>query len=65
MVTAATKEVEVSMAEDAENDAEEVVDKAYEDVVEEIMEKVAPHMKMRLISQMTPVTLKMKSEPHF
>ena len=61
MVTAATKEVEVSMAEDTEDNTEEEVDKAYEDVVEEIMEKVAPHMKMGLISQMTPVTLKMKS----
>ena len=62
--TVATEEVDVSMAEFLAEDVEEYVDKVEEDTAEEVLEKAAPHMKMELTSQISPVTLKIQSGPH-
>ena len=43
---------------------EEEVDTVEEDTSEEVLEGAAVHMKMELISQMSPVTLKTQSGPH-
>ena len=62
--TVAAEEVDVSMEEVVKEDVEEEVDKVKEDTSKEIVEGAAAHMKMELISHMSPVTLKIKSEPH-
>ena len=63
--TVATEEVDISMAEVAEEDVEEEVDKVEEDMPEEVVEGAAAHMKMELTSQMSPITLKIQSGPHY
>ena len=52
------------MPEDAADDVEEEVDEVEEGVVKEVMEELVAHMQMGFKSQMSPVTLKMKSGPH-
>ena len=44
------------MSEVAAEDVEEEMDKVEEEMVEEVVEKKAAHMKIELISQMSPVT---------
>ena len=64
METVATEEVDVSMEEIVTEDAEAEVDKVEEDMSKEIVEGAEAHMKMELTSQMSPVTLNIKSGPH-
>ena len=52
------------MAEVAAEDVEEKLDTLEEDMVEEVVEEAAAHMKMELTSQISPVTLKIKTGPH-
>ena len=40
------------------------MDTLEEDMVEEVVEEAAAHMKMELTSQISPVTLKIKTGPH-
>ena len=60
----ATEEVDVSMAEFVAEDVEEEVEESYEYTSEEVMEGEAAHMKMELTSQISPVTLNIKSGLH-
>ena len=60
MVTAAAEEWDDSMFKDASEDVEEEVDEEEEDV-----EEVAAHMKMQMIYQMSPITLKINIGSHF
>ena len=64
MEAVAEEEVDVSMEEVVKEDVEEEVDEVEEDTSKEIMEGAAAHMKIELSSHMSPVTLKIKSEPH-
>ena len=65
MATTVEKEVDVSTAEYAEEDMGEEADEAEEDTDEEVVEEVAAHMKIELVSQMSPITLKIQSGPHY
>ena len=42
-----------------------MVDEVEEDTTEEAVEEAKAHMKMGLTYQMPPVTLKIKSGPHY
>ena len=61
METVAAEEVDVSMAEIVSEDVDEEVDEVEEDMYKEVMEGAAAHMKIKLTSQMSPVTLKIHS----
>ena len=52
------------MAEDAPEDMEEELYELDQDAAEEVMEEVVAHMKIELVSQMSPITLKIQSGPH-
>ena len=62
--TVAAEEVDFSMVEVVAEDVEEEVDEVEEDTYKDVVEGAAEHMKMELTSQMSPVTLKIQSEPH-
>ena len=53
------------MAEDTAEDVGEEVDKVKEDAAEEFIEEESVHMKMGLTSHMSPITLKIQSEPQY
>ena len=59
--TMVVEDLYVLMSEVTEDDVEEKVEKVEEYTAEEIVEESAAHMKMELISQMLPVTSKIKS----
>ena len=63
--TALAEEVDVSIVEVAVEDVEEDVEEVEEDTSEEVVEKATMYMKMELTYQMSPVTLKIQSGPHF
>ena len=58
------EEVDVSMAEVVSEDMEEEVGEVEEDTSKEVVEGAAVHIKMKLTSQMSPVTLKIQRGPH-
>ena len=60
METVATEEVDVSMAEDVD----EEVDKVEGNAPNAVVKGAVTHMKMELTYQMSPVTLKIQSGPH-
>ena len=61
--TVAAEEVDISMEEVVAEDVEEEVDKVEEDTSKEVVEGADAHMKMKLTSQMSSVTLKIHSGP--
>ena len=63
--TVAMENVEVSMVEVTEEDMDEEVDEVEEDMSEEVVEEAAANTKIELTSQMSPVTLKIHSGPHY
>ena len=63
--TVVAEEVYVSMAEFVEEDVEEKVDEVDEDTSNEVVEGAAAYIKMELTSQMSPITLKIQSGPHY
>ena len=65
VVIAAAEEVDVLMSEDVTEDVGGEVEKVEEDAAKEFVEETAAHIKMGLASQMSPVTLKMHSGPHY
>ena len=58
------EDVDISMAEVAEEDVEEEVNEGEEETAEEVVEEAAAHMKMELTSHMSPVTLKIQIRPY-
>ena len=52
------------MTEVAAESLEEEVDKVEEETAEEVVEEAASHMKMKLTSHISPVTLKIHSGLH-
>ena len=62
--TVSTEEVDVSISEVVSEDMEEEVGEVEEDTSKEVVEGAAVHIKMKLTSQMSPVTLKIQSGPH-
>ena len=56
--TVAAEEVDFSMVEVVAEDVEEEVDEVEEDTYKDVVEGAAEHMKMELTSQMSPVTFK-------
>ena len=62
--TVAAEYVDVSMADITEDEAEEEVDGLEEDTAKEVVEEAAAQMKTEFISQMSPVTLKIRSGSH-
>ena len=63
--TVDTEEVDISMTEVVAEDAEEEVDEVDEETSKEVVEGAAEHMKMELTYQMSHVTLKIQSRPHY
>ena len=59
------EEVGFLMSDDAAEDMGGEVDRVEGEVVEDVVEEVAVHMKVVLTSQISPVTLKMRSRPYF
>ena len=57
----ASEEVDISVEDVAAEDVEEEVYKVEKDASEEVMEEAVAHTKMVLTSQMSPITLKIKS----
>ena len=62
--TVETEEVDISMAEVVTEDVEEEVGEVEEYTSEDVTEGAESHMKMELISHMSPVTLNIQSGPH-
>ena len=62
--TVTAEEVDISIAEVASEDMEEEVEEVEEDISEEFTEEAAAYMKMKLTSEMSPVTLKIQSGLH-
>ena len=65
METVSEEEMDVSMSDVVAEDVEEEMDKVEEDTSKEVVEGSADHMKMELTSQMSPITLKIQSGPHY
>ena len=63
--TVETEDVEFLMEYVVAEDVEEEVDEVEEETNKAVMEEAAAHMKMELISQMSPVSLKIQSGPHY
>ena len=53
------------MEEVGEDDVEEDVDEVEEETSKEVVDEAAAHMIMELTYQMSPVTLKIQSGPHY
>ena len=64
METVAAEEVDVSIEEVVSENVDEEVEEIEEDTYKEVMEGESAHMKIKLTSQMSPVTLKIHSGPH-
>ena len=65
VVIAEAEQVDVSMTQDAVEDVGEEVYEVEEKNTEGVVEEEAAHMKMGLISQLSPITLMMQSGLHY